>query len=349
MFVTKSPNRIRARLVAVVIGLVLVAAGCGSSDDGEPRSLKLLAHSSFAISESTLAAFTAETGIGVQILDGGDAGAMLAQAILTKDNPIADVIFGIDNTFLSRAVDEEITDPYPSPGLAELHEFTLLDPTNRFTPVDYGDVCLQYDKEALINADTASLFTNPYFGGQLVVQDPATSSPGLAFLLATIAAFPDDWQNYWATLRDEGVLVVPGWEEAYYNEFSAASDGDRPVVVSYGSSPAAEVVFAAEPIDEPATAIVTESCFRQVEFAGILSGTEAGEEAGQLIDFMLSTRFQEDIPLNMFVFPARRDAVLPAVFAEHAVVAEQPLSIGPAVIAANRDDWIDEWTAIVLR
>ena len=143
--------------------------------------------------------------------------------------------------------------------------------------------------------------------------------------------------------------MVPGWEEAYYNEFSAASDGDRPVVVSYGSSPAAEVVFAAEPIDEPATAIVTESCFRQVEFAGILSGTEAGEEAGQLIDFMLSTRFQEDIPLNMFVFPARRDAVLPAVFAEHAVFAEQPLSLDPAVIAANRDDWIDEWTAIVLR
>ncbi|MGI9647714.1 MAG: thiamine ABC transporter substrate-binding protein [Acidimicrobiia bacterium] len=349
MFATKPTTGVGTRLLVLLVGLSLVAGGCGGGEDGEPQSLRLLAHSSFAISESTLETFTAETGIGVEILDGGDAGAMLAQAILTKDNPIADVIFGVDNTFLSRAVEEAITDPYQAPALADLHDFTLLDPTNSFTPVDYGDVCLQYDKAALTNADPDSLFSNPYFGAQLVVQDPSTSSPGLAFLLATIAAFPDDWQNYWATLRQEGVLVVPGWEEAYYNEFSAASDGDRPVVVSYGSSPAAEVVFAAEPIDQPTTGIVEDSCFRQVEFAGILSGTDARDEAEQLIDFMLSARFQEDIPLNMFVFPARRDAVLPDVFADHAVVAQHPLSIDPAEIAANRDDWIDEWTKIVLR
>jgi thiamine transport system substrate-binding protein len=337
-----------ARLAAAVTALALIAAGCGGGDD-EVDAITLLAHSSFAISESTLEAFTAETGVAVEILDGGDAGAMLAQAILTKDNPIADVIFGVDNTFLSRAVAEEITIPYESPSLERLHPFTRLDATNRFTPIDYGDVCLQYDKSELPNIDPSALFFNPYFGGELVVQDPASSSPGLAFLLATIAAFPDGWQEWWATQREEGVLVVSGWEEAYYNEFSGASDGDRPVVVSYGSSPAAEVVFAAEPIDEPGTGIVTESCFRQVEFAGILDGTDARDEAGQLIEFMISERFQEDIPLNMFVFPALVDATLPDVFVDHAVVADNPLQLEPEVIAANRDAWIREWTEIVLR
>jgi thiamine transport system substrate-binding protein len=182
-----------------------------------------------------------------------------------------------------------------------------------------------------------------------VVEDPSTSSPGLAFLLATIAAFPDSWQEYWATLRREGVLVVPGWEEAYYGEFSGASDGDRTIVVSYASSPVAEMLFATEPIEEPFTAIVEDSCFRQIEFAGVLAGTDSQDTAEQFIDFMLSREFQEDIPLNMFVFPALRGAILPPLFVEHAVVAAQPLGLDPAVIAANRDRWIEEWTEIVLR
>ena len=346
MFARRSSLRLRAGLVAAGTALALVGAACAGDDAAD--SVTLLAHSSFAISESTLEAFTAETGITVEILDGGDAGAMLAQAILTKDNPIADVIFGIDNTFLSRAVDEEITAPYESPALERVHAFTRLDPTNRFTPVDYGDVCLQYDTSALASVEPGALFSDPSYAGDLVVQDPSTSSPGLAFLLATIAAFPDGWRQWW-TQRADGVLVVSGWEEAYYGEFSGASDGSRPVVVSYGSSPAAEVVFAAEPIDEPGTGIVTDSCFRQVEFAGILDGTDARSGAEQLIDFMLSETFQEDIPLNMFVWPALADATVPEVFVEHAVVAEDPLSLSPDVIAANRQQWIAEWTDIVLR
>ncbi|MBT8164811.1 MAG: thiamine ABC transporter substrate-binding protein [Acidimicrobiia bacterium] len=346
MFATRSAHGTRARAGALILGLALAATACSS--DGSD-TLTLLTHDSFAISQSTLDAFTEETGIEVELLSGGDAGAMLAQAILTKDNPIADVIFGIDNTFLSRAVDEEITLPYVASALEDVHPFTRLDATNRFTPIDYGDVCLQYEKAAVGELDPSGLFYNPFFGDQLVVEDPATSSPGLAFLLATIAAFPDGWQDYWRVLRQEGVLVVPGWEEAYYGEFSGASDGDRPIVVSYASSPVAEVVFATEPIDEPTTAIVEESCFRQVEFAGVLDGTDARAEAEQFIDFMLSTEFQEDIPLNMYVFPALRGAALPPVFVEHAVIVDEPLGLEPAVIAANRDRWIEEWTEIVLR
>ena len=81
----------------------------------------------------------------------------------------------------------------------------------------------------------------------------------------------------------------------------------------------------------------------------MLDGTDSREEAEQLIDFMLSTEFQEDIPLNMYVFPALQSAGLPAVFTEHAVIAEDPLALDPSVIAANRDRWIAEWTEIVLR
>jgi len=346
MIATRSAHGARARAGALVLGLALAATACSSSG---PESLRLLTHDSFAISQSTLDAFTEETGIEVELLSGGDAGAMLAQAILTRDNPIADVIFGIDNTFLSRAVDEEITVPYVAPALGDLHPFTQLDDTNRFTPIDYGDVCLQYDKDAFGDVDPSALFYNPFFGDQLVVQDPSTSSPGLAFLLATIAAFPDGWQDYWSTLRQEGVLVVAGWEEAYYGEFSAASDGDRPIVVSYASSPVAEVVFATEPIEEPNTAVVEESCFRQVEFAGVVNGSDSREAAERFIDFMLTPRFQEDIPLNMYVFPALEAAALPQVFIDHAVVAENPLMVDPSLIAANRDRWIDEWTEIVLR
>lgn len=336
-------GKARTRLAVLAGALALFVSACSTSG---PDTLTLLAHSSFAISQSTLDAFTEETGVTVEIIDGGDAGAMLAQAILTKDNPIADVIFGVDNTFLSRGVAEEITIPYVAPALGDLHPFTRLDPTNRFTPIDYGDVCLQYVNDGSL--DPSTLFQDPD-GSRLVVIDPSTDSPGLAFLLATIAAFPETWQEYWADLRDEGVLVVPGWEEAYYGEFAGASDGDRTVVVSYGSSPAAEVVFAAEPIDEPATGIVEESCFRQVEFAGILAGTDSREAAERFVDFMLTPRFQEDIPLNMFVFPALIGAELPRVFTDHATVADQPLTVEPAVIAENRDRWIDEWTAIVLR
>lgn len=337
----------RGRLVGAVVGLTLVAGACSSGGDG---TLTVLTHNAFAISQTTLDSFTEQTGIEITLLDGGDAGAMLAQAILTKDNPIADVIFGVDNTFLSRAVEEEITVPYRATGLDALHEFTRLDPTSRFTPVDYGDVCLQYDKAAVEDLpDPSALFFDPGVGSDLVVEDPSSSSPGLAFLLATIAAFPNEWQDYWKSLREQGVLVVPSWTEAYYGEFSGASDGDRLAVVSYASSPVAEVFFATEPLEEPTTAIVEESCFRQVEFAGILDGTDSHSDAAKFIDFLLTNEFQEDIPLNMFVFPARRDATLPQVFIDHAVIAEDPWTLDPEVIAANRDAWIAEWTEIVLR
>jgi len=325
----------------------------------KPDELVLMTHDSFAASEGVLEAFTAETGVKVRVLKSGDAGAMLNQAILTKSNPLADVLYGVDNTFLSRALKEDLFVPYTSPLLDTVPAQLQLDAEHRVTPIDFGDVALNYDKQAFAASGLAvpgSLrdLTKPEYKSKLVVEDPSTSSPGLAFLLATIAEFGETgdytWQDYWRDLKANGVLAVSGWEEAYYSSFSGGSgEGDRPLVVSYASSPAAEVVFSEKPVTEAPTGVIATGAFRQIEFAGVLRGSKHPVWAGRLIDFLLSKRFQEDIPLNMFVFPANSEAKLPDVFVKYATVPENPLTLVPEQIGANRERWIEEWARIVLR
>lgn len=338
----------------ILFVVLLLLAACGPA---EPVTLRLMTHDSFEISEATLEAFTSETGIQVEIFKAGDGGAMVNQAILAKDDPVADVLFGVDNTFLSRALDNEIFVAYESPALSNIPSSLQLDGENRALPVDYGDVCLNYDKAWFAESDLAPPqgledLADPAYAGLTVVENPATSTPGLAFLLATVGHFGEDaYLSYWEDLVANDVLVTAGWEDAYWGQFSAASDGDRPIVVSYASSPPAEVLFAEEPLDEAPTAAVVGdgACFRQIEFVGILNGTEHEEQAQQLVDFMLSKTFQEDIPLNMFVYPANETAVLPDVFAEHSLIPDNPAVVSPADITANRESWIEAWTETVLR
>jgi thiamine transport system substrate-binding protein len=358
----------RTRPIALLLAVALAVSACGDDDttastdtttageEQEASSIRLVTHDSFDVSEEVLEAFTEETGITVELLASGDAGSMVNQAILTKGRPQGDVLFGIDSTFLSRALDEDLFIAYESPALADVDEALVLDPEHRVTPIDTGDVCLNYDRTGLTDAgleppQSLADLADPAYAGTLVVQNPATSSPGLAYLLATIAEFGEDgWQDHWRDLRDNDVEVASGWSEAYYGSFSGAagSPGDRPIVVSYASSPPAEVIFAEEPLDEAPTGVVEASCYRQIEFAGILSGTEREDEARQLIDFMLSEAFQSDIPLNMFVYPVI-DVELPPEFVEHGAQPDEPYLLDPETVAANRDAWIEEWTEIVLR
>ncbi len=184
---------------------------------------------------------------------------------------------------------------------------------------------------------------------RFVTQDPQTSSPGLAFLLATIATFGEDgWEDYWQKLADGGVSVTAGWSDAYYNEFG---DGDdrRAFVTSYASSPVAEFIFAEPQGDEPPTGAIGQGCFRQVEFAGVLAGTEQDEIAGQLIDYLLSPAVQAEIPLNMFVSPANTTVEVPEVYTQWTAPVTDPVVMDPAAIEANRDAWIERWVEIVLR
>jgi thiamine transport system substrate-binding protein len=323
----------------------------------EPTAITLMSHDSFAVSEKIIAEFETANNAKVKLLPSGDAGAALNQAILSKNNPLADVFFGVDNTFMSRALKADIFAPYDSPLLADVPDALKLDSTHRLLPVDYGDVCLNYDKawftkKGIEPPANLEALTDPAYKGLTVVENPATSSPGLAFLLATIGHFGEKgYLDYWRALRANDVLVVDGWEAAYYSHFTAASEGNRPIVVSYASSPPAEVYFAEKPLDEAPTGVVLAdgACFRQIEFIGILKGTKQRALAEKLIDFMLSKPFQEDIPLQMFVFPVNQKAALPDVFVRFAQVPEKPAYVSPEAIEANREAWIEAWTEAVLR
>jgi thiamine transport system substrate-binding protein len=336
---------------ALLLVAALGVAACGGGTD-EP--LRVLTHDSFLVSDSVLDAFTAETGIEVEILRGGDAGTVVSQAALVAGNPTADVLYGVDNTLLSRALDAGVFLPYRSPNLDDVPQSFHVagDPV---TPIDYGDVCLNYDKESMATLglpvpDSLRALTESQYAGTLVVQNPATSSPGLAFMLASIAVFGEEgeytWLDFWRELRANDVTVVAGWEQAYYEEFAGGGVGDLPLVVSYASSPPAGVVFAEAPIDVAPTASIDAGCFRQIEYAGVLDGADRPDAARRFIDFMLTPRFQEDMPLNMFVFPVASSAMLPDVFVDNVDVPQNAVTLDSARIEANRARWISEWTDV---
>jgi len=312
-------------------------------------SITLATHGSFALSEGTLEAFTAETGIEVEQVEVGDAGQLVSRAVLTKDSPTADVLFGIDNTFLCRGLEEGLFSPYASNGLSTVSDDLQLDPHNRVTPIDFSDVCINYWTEELPGDAPTSLddLIDPANAGEFVTENPETSSPGFAFLLATIARFGEDgWEDYWQSLVDNGLSVTAGWDEAYFGEFIAGG-GDRSIVTSYASSPPADVLFAETPIDAPRIEVLFDSCFRQIEFAGVLAGTEQPEAAALLIDFMLGETYQADVPLNQFVYPANAEVELPESFVAFGPLADDPLTLDPAEIEANRDDWTERWNDII--
>jgi thiamine transport system substrate-binding protein len=349
---------------AILLSLVLVlvvTAGCqatpvATTTPDVPQTLTVMTHDSFDASQEVIAQFEAETGATVRILKSGDTGAALNQAILSKEAPLADVFYGVDNTFLSRAIKADIFLPYTSPILADIPDTLELDSEHRLNPVDFGDVCLNYDKAWFREKGQSPPtrledLTEPEMKELLVVQNPATSSPGLALLMATVGHFGEDgYRDFWAKLRANDVLVTGGWEDAYWGHFSAASDGDRPIVVSYATSPAAEVYFSEGAYAEPPTGNVLGdgACFRQIEFVGILKGTANQDLAEQWVDFMLSPTFQADIPLHMWVFPANPNAELPEVF-QFAETPARPALVSPEAIDQNREKWIEAWTETVLR
>ncbi len=344
------------RFFPLALAVALLATGCALLEPSGPRVLTIMTHDSFSASDEVIAAFEMQHDVEIQFLKSGDTGTAVNRAILAGDNPLADVFYGVDNTFLSRALEEDIFEPYASPLLDEIPDAFKLDPENRALPVDYGDVCLNYDVaylEALGLQPPQSLeaLLDDAYRGLLAVENPATSSPGLAFLFTTIGHFGEDrYLDFWAALVENDVLVVNDWETTYYAEFTRYG-GTRPIIVSYGSSPPFEVVFAENPIDEPPTAAVVadDTCFRQIEFVGILKGTRNRRLAEAWIDFMLSTTFQEDLPLQMYVFPVNPQAQLDPIFTDYLAIPDHPAFVSPTAIAENREAWIEAWTETVLR
>lgn len=346
---------------AAVVMVVLVLSSSVYLQEREPVTLRLVTHDSLSVSETVLNTFQEESGITVEILRLGDTGTLVNQLVLSAENPLGDVVFGIDNTFLSRALNADLFIAYESELLENVPQPFQLDAKFRVTPIDYGDICLNYDvayfEENDLDVPTSlEDLADPAYNGLLVVENPATSSPGLGFLLMTIEVFGEDgYLDYWQQLVENKVLVVDDWTAAYYGEFTVPSEaGTRPLVVSYASSPSAEVYFAdPQPQTAPTGSVVADdTCFRQIEFAGILQGTEHEAAAQQFIDFLLSDAFQNDLPLQMFVFPVSEEAELPEVFVEYAAIPEQPVELdaeGIELLEANREIWIEAWTETVLR
>ncbi|GAA2397732.1 thiamine ABC transporter substrate-binding protein [Streptomyces glaucosporus] len=354
---------LRRALGVAVLGTFAFSAltACGGSQPSggeEKKTVTLVGHDSFAASEKVLEKFTEETGYKVKVLRGGDAGSALNQAILSKDNPQGDVFFGVDNTLLSRALENGLFTPYEAEGLEKIPAEYRLDAKHRVTPVDTGDVCVNYDRawfdeRGIEPPETLDDLTEPEYENLLVTENAATSSPGLGFLLATVAEYGDEWQDYWKKLKANGVEVVDGWEQAYYDRFSGSAGGenggDRPLVVSYASSPPAEVLEADPAPKQAPTGVATGTCFRQIEFAGLLTGADNPEGGKALLDFLVSETFQEDMPLQMFVNPVREGTELPEVFTEYGETVSDPHTMAPERIADNREAWVETWTSLVVR
>jgi thiamine transport system substrate-binding protein len=326
--------------VIVTSILVATATACSSassdtSTDATPNEVTLLAYDAFTPTEGIFDAFTAATGAKVKVVTSGDTGTLVSKAILTAGKPEGDVLWGIDNTLLSRAQKADLLTSYE--------------------PVDYGDICVNYDKQWFASRNIApptSLddLILPAYEGLLVTQDPVASSPGLGFLLGTIAQFgTENWQDYWTSLKTNGVHIAADWTTAYTIDFSGSSGkGKYPLVVSYGSSPPAEMLYAEEPIDTPPTAVIESTCFRQTEYVGALRGTRNPALAAQLISYLLDIPFQESMPLSLFVFPINKKATLPELFTKFAVAPTNPLTLDHADIEANRDSWLNTWRDIIL-
>jgi len=306
----------------------LLLAGCAPAEQTTAK-VTLVAHDSFAISDESIAEFQEASGFELEIIRAGDAGSLTNRLVLTKDSPIADVVFGIDNTFRGVADENGIIER----GLVQ---------------VAFADVCFNYDRvwfeeRGITPPDSWRDLTKPAYNSLAVVTNPLSSSPGLAFLATTVAAFGEPgFEQYWKELIDNGVMVASGWEEAYFTYFSGSSgNGDYPIVLSYSSSPAAEI----REDGKSQTAALLNECFRQTEFVGILAGAKNSEGAKALVDFLLAESFQNTMPGLMYVYPVNESASIPAEWAEFGPAGRS--TIGEDLsIATHREKWQSKWSEI---
>lgn len=356
---SRRPTERRWMLLWVVVASLALAACSG--DDGADRAggdddgdrVVLVTYDSFALPQAAADAFREQTGAEIEVVAAGDSGTMLTRALLSAGAPEGDVIFGIDNTLATRALSEDLLEPFSPSALSEVPERYLLDGDagERLVPIDSGDVCMNVDAEwfaaeGIETPQTLEDLASPTYRDLLVVTSPVTSSPGLAFLLGTVDRYGEQgWQQYWQRLADNGVRVRPSWDDAYYSDYTV-SGGDRPVVLSYASSPPAEVIFSDGARPVPASTVMVDSCSAQVEYAGVLRGAANPELARQLIEFMLSETWQSELALTNFVRPVL-DVELPEEFVLWVPEVESPMSVDPDTIDAQRETWIEQWRELM--
>ena len=344
--------RARRAAIAGSAALLLALSACSSSGDGSSagetagasatQTINVLVHDSFSIPDELISQFEKDSGYKVVTTSPGDSGVVVNQLILSKDNPTADAVYGVENFSVAKAVDAGVFAHYTSANLPESAKQYVLD--EALTPIDMGDVCVNVDhawfkENNLAEPETLDDLAKPEYAKLLVVEDAASSSPGLAFLIGTIGAKGvGGYEAYWKQLFEGGAKVASGWSDAYYSDFSASEGaGDYPLVVSYASSPAET---------EGATGSLDATCTRQVEYAGVVAGAKNPEGAKAFVDFLLSDAVQEVIPANMYMYPVNTDIALPAEWEKYAKLTDEPIAIDEALVAKNRDAWIKAWTTL---
>ncbi|MFT4088151.1 MAG: thiamine ABC transporter substrate-binding protein [Gordonia sp. (in: high G+C Gram-positive bacteria)] len=341
-------RRARVRAVAALltcVALVATTVACTSGDDDQ-NQVDVLTHASFSLPKSLIEQFDKDTGLTLNFISSGDAGQLSSVVSLTPGSPKADAVFGIDNTFAARPIAAGALEPYRSPLAADgADKYAVPGSDHELTAVDRGDVCINiddawYDREGVEPPKTLQDLAEPRYKNQAVLLDPATSSPGMSFLLATIGTFQKKAPDYWRSLMDNGAQVVSGWETAYNQLFSAGEGhGAKPIVVSYASSPAAT----------PGTSALLTGCFAQIEYIGVLKGAQNTKGAQKVIDWMLSPQVQAALPTSMFVYPVQNDIPMPADWRQRAPAPQYTVSMSPQYINDHREEWLKEWRATVKR
>jgi thiamine transport system substrate-binding protein len=343
------------------LALALTASACsaiggdgdsGSGSEAASDRVVLVTHDSFVLPKQLEKQFEQESGYDIVVRASGDAGALTNKLVLTKQDPLGDVAFGVDNTFASRALDEGVFAAYDAALPEGADQYRLADDADHaLSPVDTASVCVNVDDTWFADHDVAAPaslddLTEPAYRDLFVAPGAATSSPGMAFLLATIAQYGEDWPAYWQRLMDNGAELTEGWSDAYQVDFTqGGGKGKRPIVVSYDSSPA----FTIADDGSSTTSALLDTCFRQVEYAGVLAGAENPDGAEALIDFLLGPEVQAALPESMYVFPVDTGVQLPKEWARFAKQPTDPLQVDPADIAEHRDDWLREWSDVTSR
>ena len=314
------------------------------------NTLTIMTYDSFAVSEELVTAFEAENDVKLQFIEAGSGGEMVTRAILTKDDPIADVVIGFDGSQFEKIFSNDLLEPYESPELANIPEKFRLDAENRAIPFNFGDVCINYDVHyfedtGLALPESLDDLLKEEYHGLLVTQDPSASNTGMGFLLATIDKYGEDgFIDYWRELVDNGLVIGTSWTSTYYTNFSAAGGGEQPMVVSYTTSPAAEFIYS-ETGDAPTASLTGDGmCYRQIEFCGILKNTKNLELAQKFIDTYIGKAWQEDLPMQMFVYPVNEQAELPEGFLLHGEPAPNPTIMEAGFVSEKRAEWVRLWT-----
>lgn len=359
MSTTISRRAVLAGSATAVAGLALAACSGGSSSSSSSSSstaspsgtVTLVTHDSFNLPKEIESQFQADTGCSLTVVTMGDGGELVNKLVLTKDAPQGDVVFGVDNSFASRVLSEGVIDTSQTVSLPEGVDQYLVDGQKALAPIDFGEVCLNYDvdwfeKKGLAAPTSFEDLIKSDYKDLLVAINPSTSSTGLAFLLATIGHFGEDgFADYWKKLVANGAKIDSGWTDAYETDFSAGEGkGAYPIVVSYSSSPASTL---SDDGKSSTTASVLSTATRQVEYAGVLAGAANPAGGKAFVEWMLSKKVQSAIPDSMYMYPVNPEATLSEVMQKFGATSDAPIVVEADEITKNREAWLQTWTEAV--